>query len=149
MVNVSEATRQILRNTEQVFWSRQVEVSRRMYEILFDRYPETKKLFKDFKSHQPNMFTGALMAHMLSLDDPDALLSFRVTIARKHVQAGVQEAHYPMLVDALMSAMRELLSDKMEEHTIRAWEEWFYFLSNLLIEREQEHYQKVKPLFPE
>lgn len=149
MDNVSEATRQVLRDTEHHFWNQQLEISQRMYEILFERYPETKTLFKDFKSHQPNMFAGALMAHMLSLDDPKTLLSFRVRIASKHVQAGVQEAHYPMLVDALMSAMRELLVYRMNEDTLRAWEQWFNFLASLLIERERDHYRNVKPLFPE
>lgn len=149
MENVNEETRQILKDTEHYFWNQQVEITRRMYEILFERYPQTKTLFKDFNAHQPNMFAGALMAHMLSLDDPEALFSFRVTIARKHVQAGVKEEHYPMLVDALTSAMRELLAYRMDETTMDAWKNWFDFLSSLLIEREQDHYRKVRPLFPE
>lgn len=149
MENISEETRQILKDTEHVFWGQQLEVSRRMYEILFEKYPETKTLFKQFKSHQPNMFSGALTACMLSLDDPEVLLSFRVGIARSHVKAGVKEEHYPMMADALIRAMRELLSDRMDEKAIRAWERWFDFLAVLLIEREREHYQKVKPLFPE
>lgn len=137
MENVSEETRQILKDTGHYFWDQQVEITRRMYETLFERYPKTKALFKDFKAHQPNMFAGALMAHMLSLDDPETLFSFRVTIARKHVQAGVKEEHYPMLVDALTSAMQELLAYRMDETTMDAWKNWFDFLSDLLIERER------------
>ena len=149
MENVSDETRKILRETEHIFWSRQIEVTNRMYEVLFEKYPQTKKLFKAFRSQQPNIFAAALMAHMLSLDDPDVLLSFRVSIARSHVKAGVKEEHYPMMADALITAMRELLSDQMDKETIDAWEEWYCFLANLLMGREREHYEKTRPLFPE
>ncbi|MFK8026823.1 MAG: globin domain-containing protein [Gammaproteobacteria bacterium] len=149
MENVSQETRKILKDTEHILWDKQVEVTNRMYEILFEKYPETKLLFKNFRSQQPNIFAAALMAHMLSLDEPEALLSFRVGISRSHVAAGVEEKHYPMLADALMSAMRELLADKMDDKTLIAWEKWYYFLANLLIEREREHYEQKHLLFPE
>ena len=148
MENVSEQTRKVLKDTEHLLWEKQVEVTTRMYEILFEKYPETKHLFKKFRSHQPNMFAAALMAHMMSLDEPEELLSLRVGICRSHVNAGVKEEHYPMLADALISAMRELLSEQMDEKTIAAWEKWYYFLANLLIERERDHYQGKHLLFP-
>ncbi|MFK7795267.1 MAG: globin domain-containing protein [Gammaproteobacteria bacterium] len=148
MENISEQTRHILKDTEHLLWEKQVEVTTRMYEILFEKYPETKNLFQRFRSHQPNMFAAALMAHMMSLDEPEELLSLRVGICRNHVIAGVKEEHYPMLADALISAMRELLSEQMDENTIAAWEKWYYFLANLLIERERDHYQEKHLLFP-
>lgn len=54
-----------------------------------------------------------------------------------------------MLADALISAMKEKLNDEFDQETIDAWEKWFYFLSNLLIERERDHYSGKKSLFPE
>jgi hemoglobin-like flavoprotein len=149
MENVSKETRKILKDTEHILWEKQVDVTTRMYEILFEKYPQTQDLFKKFRSHQPNMFAATLMAHMMSLDDPEELLSLRVGICRRHVDAGVKEEHYPMLADALISAMREILSEKMDEKTIQAWEKWYYFLANLLIERERDHYQHKHLLFPE
>ncbi len=148
MENISQQTREILKATEHIPWDKQVEVTSRMYEILFEKYPETRLLFKNFRSQQPNIFAAALMAHMLSLDEPEMLLSFRVGICRSHVSAGVKEEHYPMLADALISAIRELLSEQMNEETIHAWETWYYFLANLFIEREREHYQQKHALFP-
>ena len=102
--------------------------------------PETQKLSKTFRSKQPNMFLAAIMTHTLSLKDPEVLLSYRVGIARSHVIAGVQEHHYPMLIDALMCAMKETLKNQLTIDTYDAWEKWFFFLTNLLIEREREHY---------
>jgi nitric oxide dioxygenase len=148
MENISKETRKILKDTEHILWGKQVEVTTRMYEILFEKYPETKSLFKNLRSHQPNMFAAALMAHMMSIDEPEELLSLRVGICRRHVSAGVKEQHYPMLADALISAMRELLSEQMDDKTIDAWEKWYYFLANLLIERERDHYEQKHLLYP-
>ena len=149
MENVSAETRQQLRDTEHLFWEEQIKITKRMYEILFERYPETKHLFKEFRKQQPNIFGTALMAHMMSLDDPEVLLSFRAGIARSHVKSGVKEKHYPMLADALLSAMKEVLKDRISEEALGAWQKWYYFLSNLLIERERDHYQGKNLLFPE
>ncbi len=148
MENVSQETKKLLKDTEHIIWDKQIEVTHRMYEILFEKYPETKSLFNNFRSHQPNMFAAALMAHMISLDEPEVLLSFRVGICRSHVKAGVKEEHYPMLADALISAIKELLSDQMDEKTIDVWQKWYYFLANLLIERERDHYAEKHLLFP-
>ena len=123
MENLSEKTRELLKKSAPLFWEKKLEVTTRMYQILFQRYPETKSLFKEFREKQPNMFVAALMAHMMSIDDPEVLLSFRVGIARSHVMAGVQEKHYPLLGDALNSAMRELLSNEFDEQTFQAWEQ--------------------------
>lgn len=148
MENLSEKTRELLKKSAPLFWEKKLEVTTRMYQILFQRYPETKSLFKEFRAKQPNMFVAALMAHMMSIDDPEVLLSFRVGIARSHVMAGVQEKHYPLLGDALNSAMRELLSNEFDEQTFQAWEQWFYFFGNLLIERERDHYSGKHLLVP-
>lgn len=90
MEHVCKNTRELLKKTEHIFWKKELEITSRMYEILFERHPETKSLFKEFRSQQPNIFGAALMAHMISLDDPEVLLSFRVGIARSHVKANVQ-----------------------------------------------------------
>ena len=148
MENISQETQKLIEDSLEIFTANKDTITNRMYDILFERYPETKKLFKTFRSEQPNMFLAAVMAHMLSLKDPEALLSYRIGIARSHVIAGVQEHHYPMLVDALMCAMKDVLQNKLKQQTFDAWEKWFYFLANLLIERERDHYSGKHLLAP-
>ena len=148
MKNISLHNKQLLKDSLQTFKNHKDIITTRMYEIMFERYPETKKLFKTFRSKQPNMFLAAIMAHMLSLDDPDVLLSYRVGIARSHVLAGVQAKHYPMLISSLMMAMKEQLHNDFNDETFDAWEEWLYFFGNLLIEREEAHYSGKHLLAP-
>jgi len=74
---LSENTKAILKETEHLFWENQDRITHRMYEIMFDKYPETKTLFKEFRKHQPNVFGAALMCHLVSKDEPEVLQSFR------------------------------------------------------------------------
>jgi len=148
METLDEKTKKLLKESKQIFFERELQITTRMYEILFERYPETKKLFKNNRSQQPNVFGAAMMAHMTSMDDPMALKSTRSGIAQNHVKAGVKEEHYPLLAEALFSAMEEQLPGQMDEKTIKAWEVWYWYLANLLIERERDHYEGKKLLFP-
>ena len=149
MEKLSESTKNILKDTDGLFWANKEQISQRMYEILFEKYPETKKLFKAFEKHQPNVFSAALLSHLVTLENSDEVLaSFRISICRKHVQAGVKEEHYSMMAECLFEAMEEVLQEKATKEMIDAWEKWFYFMSNLLIERERDHYQGKHLLFP-
>jgi len=145
---LTSETKKLLNESKHVFFERELQITTRMYEILFERYPETKKLFKEFRSQQPNVFGAAIMAYMTSMDDPIALKSTGSGIAQRHVKAGVKEEHYPLLAEALFAAMEEQLPGQMDEKTIKAWETWYWYLANLLIEREKGHYEGKDVLFP-
>jgi len=148
MEYLDKDTKKLLKESKHVFFERELLITTRMYEILFERYPATKKLFKEFRSQQPNVFGAAIMAHMTSIDDLEALKSTRAGIAQNHVKAGVKEEHYPQLAEALFAAMEEQLPGQMDEKTIKAWETWYWYLSNLLINRERDHYEGNQLLFP-
>ena len=148
MQKLSESTKAKLKETEHLFWEYKDRITRRMYEIMFGEHPETRKLFKEFRKHQPDVLGAALMCHLVSLDEPEVLQSFRVSICRKHVLAGVQEEHYPMMAESLLKAMQETLEEKATRDMMDAWEKWFLFISSLLIEREHDHYRKRRLLFP-
>ena len=148
METLSESTIKVLNETEHLFWENQDQITHRMYEIMFDKYPETKSLFNKFRKHQPNIFGAAMMCHLVSKEEPEVLESFRVGICRSHVKAGVQEEHYAMMAESLFIAMEEILKEKATEEMINAWKTWYYFIANLLIEREREHYQEKRLLYP-
>ncbi len=148
MQKLSESTKAKLKETEHLFWEHKDKITHRMYAIMFEEYPQTKKLFKEFRKHQPDVLGAALMCHLVSLDEPEVLQSFRISICRKHVLAEVQEEHYSMMAESLLKAMQEILEEKATREMIDAWEKWFFFISNLLIERERDHYQKKRLLFP-
>ncbi|MCL4157587.1 UNVERIFIED_CONTAM: hypothetical protein GTU68_018391, partial [Idotea baltica] len=44
-----------------------------MYDILFEKYPETKALFSGAPEDQPKVLAGAVSAYAMNIDNLDAL----------------------------------------------------------------------------
>ncbi len=116
---------------------------------MFEHYSETKQLFNPFRKKQPRKYSAAVMAHIVSKDNLDVLTSYRVSIARQHMIAGVKSKHYGMMARCLTVAMNEVLQDKVSEETFTAWHLWFMYFTSLMIEREKRRYNGSHRLFPE
>lgn len=149
MDTLDNETKKILQESEHLLMEYQDQITSRMYEIMFDRHPDIKVMFKHARNHQPKVFAAALMSHIVSMDDLDVLQSFRISICRRHVVAGVKEEHYAIMSDALFEAMEEVLKDHATVTIINAWKIWFNYLAKLFIERERDHYEGKHLLFPD
>lgn len=115
-------------------------VTTRMYEILFSKYPETKPLFANAQSDQHKKLAGAIAAFAGNIDNLGVLGNAVEKMAQSHVDTNVLPIHYPMVADALISAMGEVLDDAFTEQRKNAWVEAYTFLAGILMQREQELY---------
>ncbi|MCK9372224.1 MAG: globin domain-containing protein [Sulfuricurvum sp.] len=115
-------------------------VTTRMYEILFSKYPETKPLFANATSDQHKKLAGAIAAFAGNIDNLGALGNAVEKMAQSHVNTNVKPEHYPMVADALISAMGDVLGEAFTEERKNAWVEAYTFLANILMQREQELY---------
>lgn len=116
------------------------KVTTRMYEILFSKYPETKPLFANATSDQHKKLAGAIAAFAGNIDNLGALGNAVEKMAQSHVNTNVQPAHYPMVADALITAMGDVLGDAFTPERKTAWVEAYTFLATILMQREQELY---------
>ena len=142
-------THLLLQESRGLFLDYADEITERMYEIMFKKFPETEELFNPFRKVQPRKFAAAIMAHIISKEDLDVLISFRVGIARSHVKAGVKSEHYSMMAHSLTAALKDVLGNRIFEEILNAWHTWFMYLARLLIEREKLHYDGSHLLYPE
>ncbi len=149
MERLSEKTMQIIRESEPVFMKYHTDISNNMYKHLFAKHPELKPMFENAPFNQPRMFEGAILAFLVSKDDPDVLNSYRIGICSRHVDAGVKEEHYDMMAEAFFESMSEVMKNEATPEILEAWKKWFYFMANLLMEREKQHYSGKKRLFPD
>ena len=116
------------------------KITTRMYEILFSKYPETKELFKNAPEDQYKRLANSLWAYGSNIDNLDNLKTAIIRMVEKHVETGVKPEHYPMVKDALMQAIKDVLNPP--EEIIEAWEEAYDFLAKTLISVEKEMYEK-------
>lgn len=139
-MTLSQETITIVKSSTPLIGARAEDVTTKMYEILFSRYPETKPLFSNAPSEQHKKLAGAIAAFASNIDNLAVLGNAVEKMAQSHVDTNVQPHHYPMVADALITAMGDVLGDDFNQETKEAWVQAYGFLANILMKREQELY---------
>lgn len=139
-MSLSQETIAIIKETVPLVGKEAENVTTRMYEILFSKYPETKPMFDNAAKDQHKKLAGAIAAFAGNIDNLGVLGAAVEKMAQSHVMTQVQPIHYPMVADALITAMGDVLGEAFTEARKNAWVEAYTFLANILMQREQELY---------
>ncbi|MFT5659525.1 MAG: hemoglobin-like flavoprotein [Sulfurimonas sp.] len=132
----------IVKSTAPLLKEKGDEITSTMYKFLFERNPEVKDLFKDAEPEQYKKLANAVYAYAANIDNLGALKKGIETMASVHVEKKIQASHYPLVADALLSAIKEVLGDTATPEVMAAWEEAYLFLADVLIKRESELYKE-------
>lgn len=141
-MSLSQKTVSAVKETIPLIGKNAEKITTRMYEILFSKYPETKPLFENATSDQHKKLAGAIAAFAANIDNLGALSSAVEKMANTHVLTNVKPEHYPMVADALITAIGDILGDDFTDEYKQAWTEAYNFLANILMKREQELYSQ-------
>ncbi|RUM43871.1 MAG: hypothetical protein DSY46_07020 [Hydrogenimonas sp.] len=139
---MTEKSKEIVKATAPVVKKHGEAITTAMYKILFERYPETKELFKDAPEDQYRKLANAIYAYAANIDKLENLSKGIEQMALIHVEKKVKPEHYPLVGEALLDAMKEVLGDAATEEVLEAWKEAYFFLADVLIAREAELYQQ-------
>src|SRR5699024_397625 len=63
-------------------------------------------------------------------------------IAEKHVSLGVKPEQYPIVGEALIQAVEDILGESATDEVIEAWRAAYDYIANLFIEIEQKKYHE-------
>jgi len=139
-MSLSSETIAIIKETVPLVGQEAENVTTRMYEILFSKYPETKPMFDNAAKDQHKKLAGAIAAFAGNIDNLGVLGAAVEKMAQSHVMTQVKPIHYPMVADALITAMGDVLGEAFTDARKNAWVEAYTFLANILMQREQELY---------
>lgn len=140
---MTENTKNIIKATAPVLKERKDEITETMYKILFEKYPETKVLFKDATDDQAKKLANAIYAYASNIDQLQNLQKGLETMVATHVKTNIQAKHYPMVQDALLTSIKQTLGDACTSEVEEAWSTAYEFLANILIAKEKEAYLKA------
>lgn len=140
-VGLSEKTIEICKSTAPVLKEHGEAITTKMYEILFEKYPETKALFGDAPEDQHKKLADAIVAYASNMDNLEVLGKAVEGMAQRHVKTNVKPEHYPMVGVSLLEAIKAVLGDAATDEVIEAWKEAYFFLGDILIARETELYK--------
>lgn len=139
---MTENTKEIIKSTIPFIKDNKDDITKNMYKILFEKYPQTKELFKNANDDQPKKLANAIYAYANNLDKLDTLTKGIETMVSVHVKTNIQPEHYPMVQDALLSSIKQTLGDACTDEIVKAWSDAYEFLANILIAKEKVAYSK-------
>ncbi|MGX9355208.1 globin domain-containing protein [Roseobacteraceae bacterium S113] len=96
------------------------ELTRRFYEILFERTPAARALFGDDIEKQADKLLDMLMFLVQSLETLPVLLPEIDSLGRRHLEYGAVAAHYDLVGEALLAALEEKVQG-WSDKDLEAW----------------------------
>jgi len=141
---ISQETINIVKSTAPILKKQGKQITTRMYEIMFEQYPEVKAQFDmsaQANGSQPTKLANAVYSYASNIDNLEALQAAVDKIAYRHVQTHVLPEQYPVVGKCLLQAMKDILGDAATEEVMAAWTEAYQALADIFINREQQIYQ--------
>jgi hemoglobin-like flavoprotein len=123
-----------LRESFALVVERAPDLTRRFYEILFERYPQARPLFGASTRKQEEMLTRALVAVLDHLEDGAWLGDTLRALGAKHVAYGVTDEMYDWVGDALLRTLAEIAGDSWSPRVAKAWADAYGAIAGLMQE---------------
>ena len=140
-LTLSPQTVKIIKSTAELVTSNDTKITKRMYEILFSKYPNVKELFKNAPEDQYMKLAEILSVYAVNIDKIERLKPALQAIADAHVIAEIKPVHYPMIGMVLLQAMEETLGDRATLEFMDAWREAYQVIGNILMNMEKALYK--------
>lgn len=139
---LSAETIAIVKATAPALQQHGVAITTRMYERLFVN-EEVKAMFDmaaQESGEQPKRLAAAILGYAQNVDKLENLTPVVARMVQRHVETGVKAEHYPLVADALLPAIRDVLGEVATDEILAAWGEAYWFLADILIAKESEAY---------
>ena len=142
---LSAETKAIVKSTAPALQQHGLAITTRMYERLFTD-PDVKAMFDQAaqeSGEQPKRLAGAILAYAQNIDKLEALTAPVMRMAARHVETGVKAEHYPLVANALLPAILDVLGDAATDEVLGAWGEAYWALADILIGKEEVLYAET------
>jgi hemoglobin-like flavoprotein len=126
----------LLRDSFELVSSANPKFILRFYDLLFERYPDAKPLFRaGGQARQAEMLTGALVAVLDHLEDAPWLASTLGELGTKHVGYGVKPEMYDWVGASLLATLAEVAGPAWTPELEAAWTEAYGAIVSLMLAR--------------
>jgi nitric oxide dioxygenase len=143
---LSEAHRAIIKSTVPLLESGGEALTTHFYKMLFRDYPQVMPLFNQAHQgtgDQPRALANGVLMYARHIDRLDQLGGLVSAIVNKHVAVNILPEHYPLVGDALLRAIREVLGAEIAtDAVIEAWGAAYQQLADILIGAEESVYKQ-------
>ncbi len=138
---LSAQTIQLVKQSVPALAANGADITRRMYSLLFQD-DHIRELFNHANQgeggSQVKALAAAILAYAQNIENLSALLPVVERIAHKHIGYHILPEHYPYVANALLAAIKDVLGDAATNELLEAWGEAYWFLADILKEREAD-----------
>lgn len=134
----------IVKSTAPLLKDHSREIGTRFYYLLFSKAPELYNMFNQTNQQrglQQEALTYAVYAAGENLDQLKNIEPLIMRVAEKHVALGVKPDQYPVVGEALLQAVKDVLGDKATDEVIDAWGEAYNVIADAFINIEHDLYE--------
>ncbi|MFD1362475.1 NO-inducible flavohemoprotein [Lentibacillus salinarum] len=124
-----------------------IDIGKHFYELLFAKVPELRHVFNQTNQKrglQQEALVYSVYAAGENIDSLDQIHQLVDRIAEKHVSLGVQPEQYPVVGEALLQAIKDVLGNQATDEVIDAWCDAYDYIANLFIELETKKYLETE-----
>lgn len=143
MRTASPAAIEIVKSTAPALEKHGVAITTAMYKRLFQN-EDVAAMFDraaQESGEQPKRLAAAILAYAKNIDKLGNLGPAVQRMVARHVETGVHAEHYPLVAEALLPAIRDVLgADVATDQVLAAWGEAYWMLADILIAAETEAY---------
>ncbi|MDM8563595.1 globin domain-containing protein [Candidatus Marithioploca araucensis] len=133
----------IVKSTAPAIKANSEKITSRMYERMFGKFPYAKPLFKNAPKNQPQVLARSIVGYAENIDNLAALDAVLERIAVHHVETSILPEHYPWVGESLLGAIKDILGDAITDEVNDAWTQAYWYLANVLIEKEKQLYKEL------
>lgn len=137
----------IVKSSAPVLKEHSSDIGKHFYELLFSRVPELRNVFNQTNQKrglQQEALVYSVYAAGENIDSLDNIEQLVDRIAEKHVSLGVKPEQYPIVGEALVQAVKDVLGDQATDEVIDAWRDAYDYIANLFIELERKKYEETE-----
>lgn len=134
---LTEQVKITIKSTAHILHINADDIAARVYDLLFERYPQTKLLFSGAANEQARKLAQIIINYCEHIDDLESISEQLDHIAQTHVNADVHPGHYTMMGQVLLQAIKDVLGDEASDELLAAWRTAYFYLADQLIERER------------
>jgi hemoglobin-like flavoprotein len=112
----------LLRSSFELVAEREPDLTTRFYEVLFERYPQSRALFHRRPPEvQEVMLQQALVAVLDHIEDADWLEDTLRGLGAQHVTYGVTDEMYDWVSESLLATVAEAAGDEWNAELSESW----------------------------
>lgn len=144
---LSQQTMNIVKSTAPVLEVHGLTITKTFYKNLLEENPDLLNIFNHANQEQGRQQTAlanTVYAAAVHIEKLEAIIPVVKQIAQKHRSLGVLPAHYPIVGEYLLRAIKEVLGEAATDEIIGAWGEAYGVIADVFIAEEQALYKEAE-----